>query len=920
MGIGHGKDWPTTFQAIMPLIKDTSHMNKSIILYSLCCLVMLGYTHPMYGQSNDRMDSGDISPIQVYLHVDRVAYQQEEDIWFKAYVVHQSSGLLITEDIMIRVALRDQRGNSVVLKSVMISEGLGHGNLFIPDSIKTGKFKVIAYSRELESPLFTKEIQIQNNKSNFGVGSLFFTKTAYSSGDSVTAVYKSFPNKEVINKVKLKYEIRHGDKVIGKSTAHKYLHEDLPIKFKLPDTLVADYSLNITSFHPNEVFVTSYNVPTTLDIDLQFFPEGGHFVSGLENKLAFKAIDKHGRPIEVTGEMVNMLNGEKISFNSYYQGMGEITFTPSLADYKVILTKPVNIETVFNLPTVEAAGYTVFVDNDREDRLIINLSTTQSEEEEIVVAVVAGNKTFWLSEEYIDQNLTIEVPKKELPAGIVKVIIFNTQNTPILERIAFINKNSKVVINTDKETYRLREAVRTTLNISDNEGMPTTTHLSLAVVEQPYASSDRSSSILSHMLLSSELKGAIPTPGFYFNQKSPMARKALDLVMLTNGWRSYSWDEVLNPPTHNEVLNFKNQTSISGHVYDVKGKKAANNTVQIINKFTWNADEVTTDESGAFSYHTQLNSSTKDGFFVSAMESKRKLIIKLDQQQLGKAINIGGDTSIAASRPTQSTHPSVQYINNAYQINDARILEEVLIKNKKENYKAVAKNSIVNHSLFSTHQVQRISGDKLNNMVSSGPGDMYIIAWVRQVTSVAYVNKPAAGNVTLRGVPSAQGVFSGGPGPALFVVDGQPMGNDYRRLNHIDGNQIESIEVLRSSNAAVIYGTQAAGGVIMINTKQPTLLNLDKKNTLSRNPVSVTTRSQNKIFYTPQYEQAYEINDPTPDLRKTLHWEPNITTDKNGEAVISFYTGDRKGAYIGMLEGIDQNGNITHEKIYFEVK
>lgn len=897
-------------------------MNKLIIISGLCSLVLFGYIIPLYAHSNTIAASENTSSIKVYLQLDKVAYHQEEDIWFKAYVLHKSSGLLITEDIMVNMALIDQGGNPIVSKSVMITKGLGHGNIFIPDSVKTGKYKFIVFSNQLEhSTLFTKEIQVQNTKSNFGLGSLYFTKSAYSSGDSLTAVYKNFSNHKATNK--FKYEIRKNNEVTYEATGNKYLNEDYHIKFKMPNMAIEDqYLLRITSIDQNEEFVSSYKIPLAIDIDLQFFPEGGHLINGLKNKLAFKVIDSNGKPIEVEGELVNLLNGEKISFKSYYQGMGEITFTPVLTDYKVILTKPESIKTPFKLPTIEAIGYTMSVDNYDEDHLTIDLSTTESEEQEIVVAVVAGNKTYWLSEEYIDKNFTLEISKKELPAGIVKIIIFDTENTPILERIAFIHNKSNAEASTDEESYSLREPVSTKIKITNSEGSPLSTNLSLAVIEEQYAENENSSNILSHILLSSELKGTIPTPSFYFNQRSPKALKALDLVMLTNGWRSYSWDAVLNPPKHNEILNFKNKTSISGRVHDANGKKASNKTVQVINKFNWTTEEVTTDETGAFFYETELTSLTKDGFFIS-VKSNKKLLIELDKQQLGNQVINSTEKLKTTLAPTQSKFENFQFTDNTYETNDARILKEVLIKNKKENYKKVSESTIKNHSLFSTHQVQRISGDKLNHISTSGGAfgdELHIIGWIRQVTSVAYVNKPEAGNVTLRGVPSAQGVFSGGPGPALFIADGQVMGNDYRRLNHIDGNQIESIEVLRSPNAAVIYGTHAAGGVIIINTKQPGFWNPDNETTKSLNPVSVTTRSQNKTFYAPKYEEEPQITDPTPDLRTTLHWEPNIVTDENGEAVISFYSGDMKGNYVGILEGIDINGILTYEKFYFDVK
>ena len=52
--------------------------------------------------------------------------------------------------------------------------------------------------------------------------------------------------------------------------------------------------------------------------------------------------------------------------------------------------------------------------------------------------------------------------------------------------------------------------------------------------------------IYSSLLLTSELKGRIYRPAYYFTNSSDTQQKQLDLVMLTNGWRHFRWDEVLN--------------------------------------------------------------------------------------------------------------------------------------------------------------------------------------------------------------------------------------------------------------------------------------------------------------------------------------------------------------------------------------
>jgi uncharacterized protein YfaS (alpha-2-macroglobulin family) len=46
-----------------------------------------------------------------------------------------------------------------------------------------------------------------------------------------------------------------------------------------------------------------------------------------------------------------------------------------------------------------------------------------------------------------------------------------------------------------------------------------------------------------------------------------------------------------------------------------------------------------------------------------------------------------------------------------------------------------------------------------------------------------------------------------------------------------------------------------------------------------------------------------------------LHWEPNISTDANGKAKVSFYTSDIAGKYTVTVSGVDVTGGIGDSQI-----
>lgn len=62
-------------------------------------------------------------------------------------------------------------------------------------------------------------------------------------------------------------------------------------------------------------------------------------------------------------------------------------------------------------------------------------------------------------------------------------------------------------------------------------------------------------------------------------------------------------------------------------------------------------------------------------------------------------------------------------------------------------------------------------------------------------------------------------------------------------------------------------------------------------------------------FYMPKYKAG--VNNALLDLRSTIYWQPNLITNKDGEAVIKLYTTGRPTTYPLIMEGADMDGHIS---------
>ncbi|RYY18051.1 MAG: hypothetical protein EOO04_24640 [Chitinophagaceae bacterium] len=137
-----------------------------------------------------------------------------------------------------------------------------------------------------------------------------------------------------------------------------------------------------------------------------------------------------------------------------------------------------------------------------------------------------------------------EIPIKDLPTGLLQFTLFTSDWIPVAERVIFINNHSHEfdvkmrvpVVNTDKRGKNVLEVI-----------VPDTllTNMSLAITDADVTLPDQRT-IFSDILLSSDIRGKVYNPGYYFSGSSDSVAAHLDLVMLTNGWRRFNWDKVRN--------------------------------------------------------------------------------------------------------------------------------------------------------------------------------------------------------------------------------------------------------------------------------------------------------------------------------------------------------------------------------------
>lgn len=553
---------------------------------------------------------------------------------------------------------------------------------------------------------------------------------------------------------------------------------------------------------------------------------------------------------------------------------------------------------------------------------------------------------------------------------------------------------------------------------------------SVAVINESVVSSNQNaeSSILSYLLLTSDLHGYIEEPGYYFDHTAQSAVKDLDILMLSQGYRRFEWKQILDGHYPLSAFQPEQGINLSGIVETQSGKPVVRGKISIYSPKTNTFLDTLTNDQGKFNFD-DIN-----------FPDTTKLVIQARKANDGKNVNISLNPTPAPplnNDPVNDIAPDNIYANVASDNTELQAdmalsktdtlaapkkLKEVRIKEKKTvkpteyngygsvyQYDANMKVFEGYNSLFDA--LTRIPGvflsggrllvyddkplavivDGREMDVIEGQGALRLMA-VEDVESVSIVdarqplviittkerahtdvvklkdlnitssrkntikfssNLNGPGNADqvifgdrlegcanlldclkarLFGISFKDGNFyalrnqshinyasQGAPTYMIVIVDGGQLSADM--LNAYSSDDVNSVEVLTSISHLSLYGSNAPGGVIIVNTKRGSDTDDSYKYKSVPGVIYYSFKGfyQAREFYSPKYDHPQTATDPV-DGRTTIYWNPNVNTDKSGKASVEFYNGDGKGLYRTIIEGIDADGNMGHKVYWYKVE
>ncbi|MBW7941604.1 MAG: hypothetical protein H3C64_04215 [Candidatus Kuenenia stuttgartiensis] len=352
-------------------------------------------------------------------------------------------------------------------------------------------------------------------------------------------------------------------------------------------------------------------------IQFNLFPEGGTLVAGLPGNVSFKAVNKEGQPEEVTGKL---MKGDTsiLSFRSVHAGMGSFLFTPEKdAVYTVQLDG--YPDSLYKLPVVQEAGLVMRLISMGNDSLLFKVySNHTGYKKRIFIRLQIRGMVQRIATAEIKDSLLITLPVNNSPQGIAEATLFDDQLRPVAERLVFLHADQQLNICVDqvKDHYAPKEKVTLKIRTTDQQDKPVPAVLSTRIYDQLFQSKANSSNIVSHYYLSTQLRGSIYDPSYYFDCSHKDRKEALDLLLLCQGWRCYTWTgEVLKNVAVNQSPLLSDTLRASIKMVKSHKKEKQPKSLMFFN-YNKTATEITVADSTERFYITPANLAMGVRFYV----------------------------------------------------------------------------------------------------------------------------------------------------------------------------------------------------------------------------------------------------------------------------------------------------------------
>ena len=644
---------------------------------------------------------------------------------------------------------------------------------------------------------------------------------------------------------------------------------------------------------------------------VDIFPEGGVLVNGLKTKLAFKATNGFGIPVYLKGVLQNSKNEILDSIKVAHDGMGIFYVTPNEGEqYHIHWIDEFLQEGITTVMPAQKEGVSLNVSMGYQKAYVqVERTKLVPDNYKQLKLLVHQNQHLLYSVDFksgepLQQKIGLNIDT--FPTGIVQFSLFTSDWLPIAERILFVNNHlpefdAKINV-TSKD---LDKRGKNTIEVEVSDSIPA--NMSIAITDANLVLPEQQS-IYSDFLLSSEIRGKVYNPAYYFSSDADIVADHLDLVMLTNGWRKFDWDKLragilpeLKYPKETDYMK------LSGRVSS-KTKLPINLMLNLVIQAK--------DSSKQFLFVPVLKDGSFEDKTVIFYDTATILFSINEKNYLTLKSKIQFENGFLNHFPTKIFFNPVAYEQNYSEPTVIDKMNEYL--NKQEKLRKLIESSTLKEVVVKSRikTPKELLDKEYSSGLFSGETGMSFdlladVSATGYTNIMSYLQGKVAGLQISVDFGKAKATWHGSITDVFVNETLTPM----EAVLAMSVSDIAYVKTIRPPFIGSVGG--GPGGAIAIYTKRGYG---EREVANVRSKMETTTLagySVFKEFYNPNYEKTSE--NFLADNRTTLYWNPYILTNgKNKKVSFEFYNNDTSKKLQIVLEGVNANGKLTRVVKYLE--
>ncbi len=664
------------------------------------------------------------------------------------------------------------------------------------------------------------------------------------------------------------------------------------------------------------------------DFDVSFFPEGGYLIDGYDCCVAFKALGDDGGSVEIAGVVKNGKNEIVDTLRSLHAGMGCLRFTPHTDErYFAECTMKGDRTRRFNLPASQNTACILKILQTEENFTVMVVSGRPLPKGLKLLVHCRGNICYHKPWNYDYASLIFR--RSDLPGGILQLLLLDKTGKALSERLVF-NRGEEVATTEIKATGTLKQRTKVTFDIAatDPAGKPATGNFSISVTDRATVPKAMSGGIYATLLLTSELRGFIETPDWYFDGRDAARVSALDALLLTQGWRRYDVPTLMRKEYTEPAYPLEIGQEITGRIHKSglwnRKKKLSRYEMRMIVPSLHYVNKSSITEEGEFALNGfDFPDST---LYVlrpaAARGSMPEATVKVVRDSFPE---VGTLPPRPPAQEQQKPYiaQARHYIEQRGQTDMRNILIDTVYVTHHKRLESTRPEHRLAARTWTAEQIKESGAGTILDFIARMPG-MNVVGsqvWYRGKVPVFMVDGQIEETISMLENPGREIQYFGDDRYTGELNSGRQIAytDDYKSLPLCLSYPlpfVDRIGVIEGANTVLWGPGLAKNGIISITLKRGEDLNDAISDVPASeigliSPLGYQTPAE---FYAPAYPSEKTRRSNVPDYRTTLYWNPAVELDDTGHATVEFYTSDAPVDYNILIEGVSRQGKIVLQR------